>query len=127
MKTSHVKDTTTQLAACVAPEDLICGDYVAILNVIHEYPPFFWCCDSAPLEVAEPIKIKFKETNAGLPLKVKAICLPFVFVKLPCGSSQSLDVRLVQLARLKNGYAKKVWRHLKVQGSKPSPFDSLNV
>jgi hypothetical protein len=44
--------------------------------------------------------------------KVKAICLPYIFVQAPCGRFQTLDVRLATLARLDRDYAKTVWKRL---------------
>ena len=101
------------VAARVAPEDLRAGDYVAILSMIREYPSFFWCGDSDLTTREEPVRVLFRDYQSGTPLKVKAICLPFVFVKQPDGTSRSLDVRQVQLVRLSDDYANTVWKELK--------------
>ena len=49
--------------------------------------------------------------DCGLPLKVKAICLPFVFVKKPCGKHRTLDFRQQRLVRSPD-YASVVWKTL---------------
>jgi hypothetical protein len=112
MKTIRTNDLGPQLASCVAPEDLNCGDYVAVLNVIHEFPSFLWCCESASIEPDQPVQVKFKDSKSGLPLKIKAICLPFVFVKSPKGVTRTMDVRRTQFVRLNSDYAKVVWKEM---------------
>lgn len=105
----------------VAPEDLRPGDFVAVLYQVVEFPSFFWF--DAPLtERHEPVRMRCLPADGGQPLKVKAVCLPFVFAKHPCGRRQTLDVRAVQLARLDGEYARKVWKHLR--GDRP-PGDLL--
>lgn len=113
MTATHEDKNVSRLAASVAPEDLNCGDYIAALNVIYQFPSFLWCCDSSAVEPGEPVHVQFRAPGAGTPLKIKAICLPFVFVKLPNGSTQTLDVRQVQFVRLAPEYAKAVWKDCK--------------
>lgn len=113
MKTIRIDKDACQLAKCVAPEDLNCGEFVAALNVIREYPSFMWCCDGSDVQPHEPVRIQYQESGSGTPLKVKAICLPFVFVKFPNGKSQTIDVRLTQFVRLNADYASVVWDEMK--------------
>jgi hypothetical protein len=40
MDTSIETSSEMGFAASVAPEDVHCGDYIALLSVIHEYPSF---------------------------------------------------------------------------------------
>ena len=101
------------LAASVAPEDLQCGDFVAVLSVIHEYPSFFWCCDSTMSPREEPVRVQWSTHDDGTPLKIKAICLPFVFVKDAAGKHRTLDIRHCRLARLSRDYGRKVWKALR--------------
>jgi hypothetical protein len=103
----------SELASYVAPEDLECGDYVAILSVLHEYPSFFWCCDVALSAREEPVRIQRMDVDDGTPLKIKAICLPFVFAKDAAGKHRTLDIRLCRLARLSPDYGRKVWKALR--------------
>lgn len=113
MKAIHEDQGISRLAALVAPEDLNCGDYIAALNVVYQFPSFLWCCDSSAVEPDEPVQVQFRAPGAGTPLKVKAICLPFVFVKLPNGTKQTLDIRHFQVVRLVREYAQEVWKALK--------------
>lgn len=98
------------VAKALAPEDIRLGDFVTILYAITELPSFLWCADAATLPLHEPIRYQFVPEKAGIPLKVKSICLPFVLVKHPCGDRRTLDVRQCRLARLDWGYASVTWK-----------------
>lgn len=113
MKSTFAESHASQMAACVAPEDLNCGDYVAALNIVHEFPSFLWDCDSNVVQPHEPVKVQFRAPDAGTPLKIQAICLPFVFVKCPQGAARTLDVRQTQFVRLTSEYAKTVWKEVR--------------
>lgn len=113
MNTTREQMDEVQLAACVAPEDIHCGDYLAILSRIEEYPSFFWCCDADSIEPHETVRVRYNDSRSGVPLKVKAICLPFVFVELPNKTHHSIDVRIHQFARLQHEYAKTVVKGLR--------------
>ncbi len=109
MKTDVSTTGDTTLAASVAPEDLKCGDFVAVLNEVIEYPSFFWF-DLDATKRDELVRIRSIPSGSGMPLKVKAICLPFVFVKPPVGQCETIDIRRVQLVRLNERYGKTVWK-----------------
>jgi hypothetical protein len=104
--------TQTVIAASVAPEDLERGNFVAILNEVFEFPSFMWC-DCVPAERDQLVRLRCLPMHAGVPLRIKSLCLPFVFVKSPFGHYQTVDVRKVQLVRLKDTYAKTVWKALR--------------
>lgn len=86
------------------------GDYVSLLHVYYDMPSFFWCCDAVTHSREELVRLCYLPESAGVPLKVKAICLPFVLVKHPTGGKRTLDVRKVRLARLDNKYAAAAWK-----------------
>lgn len=102
-----------KLAASVAGEDLCVGDDVAILNQILEFPSFLWDYDAAILSPHEWVRIPRAARGAGTPFRVRAICLPFVFLKAPNGKSRTVDIRQVQLVRLDKSYAKLVRKALR--------------
>jgi hypothetical protein len=114
MNTDFSTTKKTSTAASVAPEDLECGDCVAVLHEVVEFPSFLWC-DSVLGERDELVRVRCLPTSGGMPVKVKAICLPFVFVKSPFGQCETIDVRQVRLVRLKKRYAKEVWRNIRKQ------------
>jgi hypothetical protein len=114
MKTELSTTETSALAATVAPEDLKCGDFVAVLNELVELPSFFWF-DTPPGSRDELVRIRYIPSESGMPWKIKAVCLPFVFVESPFGQSETLDIRRVQLVRLQAAYAKRVRKDLRKQ------------
>lgn len=101
------------LAKSLAPEDVRVGDYVSPLHVTYDFASFFWCSDASLTNRSETVPIKFVADQGGVPLKVKAVCLPFVLVKHPLRGSFTLDVRRHQLARLDRGYAGLAWKEAK--------------
>ena len=112
MKVRLQNDENCSTAATVAPEDLRRGDFVAVLSEIVELPTFLWF-ETLPGCQEELVRVRRLPTDDRTPLKVKAICLPYVFVKLPSGGCRTLDIRLSSLARLEKDYAKVVWKALK--------------
>lgn len=108
----------TTLAKTVAPEDLLVGDYVTFLQTVTELPSCLWCADATTLPFDQPVRIRFMPVPAGIPLKVKAVCLPFVLVKRPSGDHETLDVRQCQLARIDGRFAVSAWKAYKKKGSK---------
>src|SRR5690554_4607612 len=115
MNTDSLSVDSSQLARTVAPEDLCCGDVVGILSVVCEFPPFFCEPDCLSSDRGEPVRMRFRPQDGGIPLKVKAICLPFVLLKSPDGKVRSLDVRQVEFARLSPPYGKQAWKDWKAQ------------
>lgn len=115
MKTERSNNSETCLARPLAAEDLRRGDFVSILHEVVEYPSFFWCSDPQLWPPGEPVRMQLRPREGGTPLKVKAICLPFVFVKTPCGKHRTLDVRQQRLVRLSRDYALRVWNTMRKQ------------
>lgn len=101
------------LAKSLAPEDVRVGDYVAPLHETYDYASFFWCCDDALEDRSQTVPIRFVASDSGEPLRVKAVCLPFVLVKAAKGKKFTLDVRRTQLARLTDDYARVAWKAYK--------------
>jgi hypothetical protein len=101
------------LAKALAPEEIRKGQFVTPLDDIAELPSFFWCADAALLPHDQLVRIRFCSSRAGVPLKVKRLCLPFVLVKPPRGKRFALDVRKCRLARLGSEYAQQAWRAYK--------------
>jgi hypothetical protein len=112
MKADFLTTETTSIAASVAPEDLKCGDFVAVLNEVVELPSFLWL-DSVPGTREQLVRVRCLPSGSNLPLKIKAICLPFVFVQSVHGHGECLDIRRMQLVRLDDCYAKTVWRKVR--------------
>jgi hypothetical protein len=113
MKATITEDQHTSVARTVHPEDLKCGDYVAVLNDIEEFPSFLWGCDVDSSSREQPVRMRFRSSGDGTPMRIKSICLPFVLVVSPRSQSLIFDVRQVELVRLPKRYAKAAWKHLK--------------
>ena len=103
-------DQQCTLAKALAPEEIRPGEFVSMLHEIVELPSFLWTADASVLPVDEPIRIRYVPEGGGIPMKVEAVCLPFVLVKLPVGGQQALDVRQCRLARLDRTYARTTWK-----------------
>jgi hypothetical protein len=101
------------LARALAPEEIRSGDFVAMLYVVSEWPSFFWCDDSTLHPRDEVVRICSTPHGESQPLKVRAVCLPFVLAKAPSGEQKTLDVRRCRLARLERRYARTAWKAAK--------------
>ena len=106
----------TELAKTLAAEDVRCGDMVAILDVILEFPSFLWSDDPNVLPPQEVVCVRSRSAHTGKPLKVKAICLPYILVETPKGRHKTLDLLQCRLVRLGDEYAKEAWRKLRKAG-----------
>jgi hypothetical protein len=114
-------DQDGELAESLAAEDIRCGDVIAILDVIYEFPSFLWPGESYVLPPDEPVCVRLRSHHTGKPLKVEAICLPYVLVKAPDGCHKTLDVRRCRLVRLSRAYAQKAWKRFRKARKSRSP------
>ena len=112
MKTSSNKNETT-VAARISGEDIKKGDFVSLLNEVIELPSYLWCCSADSLTPEEPVQFRYKARDAGKPLKVVSICLPFVYAMNNEKRLLTIDTRSKQLVRLDRKCARKVWKKLK--------------
>lgn len=115
MKTKSKMRPAPTLAATVAGEDLACGDWVALLNQFVELPSYMWC-DSIALSPHEMVRLKYAPSEAGQPLRIVAICLPFVYAKSPGDMLITIDTRQAQLVRLDRKCARSVWKAMRLSG-----------
>ena len=122
MKLEETSSCDTSVSRSLAAEDLKCGEFVGILYETVEYPSFWWSCDPQVLSPSEPVRMHCHTTDCGIPLKVKAICLPFVFVKKPCGEHRTLDLRQHRLVRLSREYARTVWKVMSKRTAPATPI-----
>ncbi len=107
----HTANASTCVASCLSAEDIRVGDYLALLTVTYEYPSFLWCgIDTMVLPPREAVFVEFRPLPYDMPLRVKSICLPFVFAKSPTGNHQVIDVRQHRLAKVDSEFAADVWK-----------------
>lgn len=102
-----------KVAATLAGEDVACGQYVAVLNETVAVPSYMWDGCGSSLPPQELVRLKIIPDHAGVPLKVVAVCLPFVYVKTPSRAVFTIDTRRVQLVRLDRRCARLVWKQLR--------------
>lgn len=108
----------TTLAKTLAPEDVCPGDYVAVLDVEYEYPMIVWSCDTPISGADEVVRVRMRAPGSPSPLKVREVCIPFVYADAYTGRSVSIDLRSVRLARLDPSAARRMWKRLKGSLSK---------
>ena len=113
METTTETNDQTTVAARVAGEDIKRGDYVTVLNEIVELPSFLWSCSGTTLPADEPVRIRYRPSDAGKPFKVVAVCLPFVYTKRPKGGTTTFDTRQKQLVRIDPDNGRAVWKRLR--------------
>ena len=116
MQTEPIAELSKPLAA----EDVRCGDFVSVLYELIDVPSYLWPCDVHVLPPAEPVRMKWRTSLCGLPLKVKAISIPFVYARKPCGEYCTLDLRQHFVVRLGQHYARTVWKTMSKQAKAPS-------
>ncbi len=106
------------LAKVIAPEDLNEGDLIAVLNVVDEIVPMLLMREAwQDSKAMEPLRVMYLPCGDPAPMKVEAVCLPFVLVKQADGVVRTIDVRRYRLARLPVDYGKRVWKLLKEKRS----------
>jgi hypothetical protein len=110
MKTSTQHHPESELARSLAAEDIRLGDVIAVLDAVYEFPSFLWNGEFSGLAPDEPVRVRLRSRQAGRPLKVRAICLPYVLVETPAGRRRTVDVRQCRLVRLGDAYARKAWK-----------------
>lgn len=104
-------DTQITLSKLLAPEEIRPGEYITLLREVHEFLNIWAACD--PLLKRELLlRAEFIAEDAGLPLRVVSVCLPFVLAEEPSRKHRTLDVRRYAIARLDERYAKKAMKKL---------------
>jgi hypothetical protein len=118
--TRQSNNAKSGVARCLAPEEIAVGDFVAVLRVVYEVPSFVWNdCDTFA-DRGELVRLAMIPEESSEPLKVKAVCLPFVLVKSRKGQQRGLDIRRFHLARVDSFYARAAWKASKSKTAKSS-------
>ncbi|MEO1237658.1 MAG: hypothetical protein AAFX76_12800 [Planctomycetota bacterium] len=94
----------------VAPEDLRVGDGVTVSQATTQ---LLATDDPPPGDDRHRIlTARYIPGDAGQPLRVEAVCLPFVLVSGPDKACRTLDLRRHHLARLDDAYTRRAFRRL---------------
>jgi hypothetical protein len=107
------KISTSRTARAIAPEDLRPGCYVIVLHEVFEFLAPALCDSAEAWRRTAPIRVRGLPFYTTAPMKVKAVCLPHVFVRSADGDHRTLDVRELDLAEVPKSYAKEVIRSLR--------------
>ncbi len=91
----------------VAAEDLRIGDFITVVEVDMQYMPF--SCDDAFDPPRRAARLAYLPDNAGWPLKVVTIGLPFVLVRWPSGRHGVVDLRTDRIVRLASTFGNKAF------------------
>lgn len=104
----------TIIAQRLAPEDIRPWTFVAVVSIIDEWVlPAFNCAGGDPRAVVA--RVRLLPTIDIEPLKVKAVCLPFVLVSTPNDGAKMLDVRQHELVALPEAFARKAMKSLRAK------------
>lgn len=104
-------DTEITLSKSVAPEDIRPGQYITLLREVHEFVNL-WAASDPLIKRDLLLRAEFIAEDAGLPLRVVSVCLPFVLAEAPNQKHRTLDTRRYAIARLDENYARKAMKRL---------------
>lgn len=88
----------------LAPEDIAPGLFIAITGKYDEVMPY-WLFDSVPARGVEYLRVPSIDCADGEPLRILAVCLPFVLTEEADGRTRTLDIRQHMLASVDEMYA----------------------
>lgn len=97
----------------VAGEDLRVDDYITPFGYEWHFPSFHWNDSGFALSPDEFVRIPGIPCDAGQPLRIVGVCLPFVYAIDPQRNVRTLDLRRNQIVRLDKEVARTVWKLLK--------------
>ncbi len=92
----------------LAPEDILPGMFIAIAAHTREIFPH-WLIGSTPNHVPDVVRISVRGCVDGTPLRVVAVCLPFVMTENAKGAIETLDVRQHTLVTIDEMFALEVF------------------
>ncbi|MFK7736093.1 MAG: hypothetical protein AB8B50_08705 [Pirellulaceae bacterium] len=95
-----------EFARPLAPEDIAVGDCVVVSDSTYEFPSFYWCGSELNDFGGEPLVRLTYQNTMPKPLKVKAICFPYVLCTTLKGRRRLIDLRRNELRRLSKRFVK---------------------
>lgn len=104
--------TQTLITRQIAPDDIKVGDYVAITHQQIQCIDYYASEYKHEMTLAR-LQLIYNDDDAGIPLLVMRLCLPFVLVRKPDKKYQMVDIRRFRLVKLDDQYALDAIRFLK--------------
>ena len=101
----------TETVKTLAPEDIRVGQYVMELRMIVEFPRI--PCDGDEWKSIRTVRLALTPWCTGEPMRVRALCLPFVRVKYANGRHGTVDVRRWELAAVTDAYGEAIFARAK--------------
>ena len=92
----------------IGPEDVRIGDYLTVTHTTYEFiaDP----CAGITQDEVKPARVTVIPWDAGRPVKVVAVCLPFVLVVDASRNTDTLDLRRHRIAKLGKDYGRKAFK-----------------
>ena len=87
----------------VAPEDIRPGEYISVFMVVET--AHYTLVDPCAGVDTRTVRTESIPWNAGEPLQVLAVCLPYVLARDAEGARQVIDVRRATIVRVSLAYA----------------------
>lgn len=103
--------TLAKPSRVIGPEDVREGQYITVTHTMYEFLSDR-CAPEYDQEVTAT-RVTLINGDAGQPLKVVAVCLPFVLTRNTAGLLCSLDLRQHHIAKLTKGYGRKAFKKKK--------------
>jgi hypothetical protein len=107
---------STEAVRLLAADDVASGEFVVVMSEIAQFPSFYWCSEGILSSRAEMISLSYIPEEAGRPLLVIDVCVPFLLVEDVAGIRRILDVRRTRVARVPEKFALKVKKSLAKNG-----------
>jgi hypothetical protein len=120
------RDTTEseprlKTARPLAPEDIRPGQFVALLNVTAEYLPWYYL-EEPRFDTPRPMRLTWLPDDVE-PMRVSAVCLPYVLVRTVQRKHEVLDLRRHKLARVSSRFARAAFKSMKPRKKKDDDDD----
>ncbi len=117
---------TLKAVRILAPEDIAIDQWVAVHTMTAEFYPC-WAIESpSDIDRIRMVRFDYAPDDAGQPLRVIDVCLPYVFVKSVNGAARVLDLRSVTLVAVSPRFARAVRKCAResTRNAKAKPCDS---
>lgn len=105
--------TSKKPSRVIGPEDVRIGDYVTVTHTTYEF--VMDPCPGISQDEVKPNRVTLIPWDAGRPMKVLSVCLPFVLVVDTARTTDTLDLRRHRIAKLSSAHGRKAFKADKSQ------------
>ncbi len=111
------KDTGISVVRQVRADDVCVGDYVVVMHESYDFVSMSCFSDTDSMKV-ERVTVLPNQTKS--PVRIEAVCVPFLMVKAVGGKRTMVDMRRVQLAQVSGRFGQAVFAAMQPKKSKKS-------